>query len=286
MERFGPATILLVILGALSACEGTRPGSANHLQERAGGPPAAQIDPTFPDMEAVENWITYYYESPRPDQVPGAFRAFARLMKQYPKSNAAGPMSGFFGAVAKTHPELVASWTRELGDLEPADLKVWWAGLWLSGTPEAKAQIAERAERATGAEANLLRKYGTRTTPVLLELDPDPGVLDLWWATFFATGDEQYIRQIIPLIVAESRVSSTQADLSVTKASANWSLRANAFQHGRVLEICRSEVGKHPETVDAELRAIISQVEERLGKEPSPDPAKRSKPGSESGPPS
>ena len=70
-----------------------------------------------------------------------------------------------------------------------------------------------------------------------------PAKLDLWWVSFFATGDEKYLR----LLLAQAGVSKQDGkDINalLIRGAASWSFMANCNQHEKVLEFAKEALTK------------------------------------------
>jgi hypothetical protein len=64
----------------------------------------------------VEGLDEVYYASPDPDRLPAELRAIAKTA--VPEEHTHLVVATFLGIVMKAHPERIASWFTELGDLE------------------------------------------------------------------------------------------------------------------------------------------------------------------------
>jgi hypothetical protein len=60
--------------------------------------------------------MKFYYASPEPDRLPAELRAIAN--RGVPEEHTHLVVATFLGLVMKAHPERIASWFTELGDLE------------------------------------------------------------------------------------------------------------------------------------------------------------------------
>ncbi len=69
----------------------------------------------------------------------------------------------------------------------------------------------------------------------------NPGVLDMLWASFFATGDVLPIQRIISVLHLRK---DGHGEEIIVGGAAEWSLRSNVTQHPKVLWICKQELTK------------------------------------------
>ncbi len=87
----------------------------------------------------------------------------------------------------------------------------------------------------------------------------DPGKLDIWWVSYFATGETKYLDNILAQ-VADVKSLSGVSHLLVAGA-ANWSVSSNCQQHPAVLEYVRSVLARTPPPTNAEaIREAIAHV--------------------------
>lgn len=61
----------------------------------------------------------------------------------------------------------------------------------------------------------------------------DPGKLDIWWASFFATGDKVYLEKIFRYAGEDIKQTDNKENLLVY-GPASWSFKANSRQHEKV----------------------------------------------------
>jgi len=87
----------------------------------------------------------------------------------------------------------------------------------------------------------------------------DPGKLDIWWISFFATAETDYLDHILAQ-VADVK-SQTGTPRILLAGAADWSVASNCEQHPRVLEYVRSVLARTPPPPNAEaLRDVLANV--------------------------
>ncbi len=87
----------------------------------------------------------------------------------------------------------------------------------------------------------------------------DPGKLDIWWISYFATRDTHYLDGILAQVADEKSETSVSRKLVVY--SANWSVASNCEQHPEVLVYVRSVLERTPPPTNAAaLRAVLARV--------------------------
>lgn len=69
----------------------------------------------------------------------------------------------------------------------------------------------------------------------------NPTKLDVWWASFFGTGDEKYLKNIYDY-VGKDLSKECNTELMLVYAAASWSFQVNCKQHVKVVEFARSKI--------------------------------------------
>jgi hypothetical protein len=116
--------------------------------------------------------------------------------------------------------------------------------------------FGEKAKEILAGKSDLA-KYVSDDTLV------DPGKFDIWWASFFATGDNAYLEKIFRY-AGEDIESKTGTDILVY-GSANWSFKANCQQHEKVKLFAEEKLknGSHSEYKKKYLQECISYANKR-----------------------
>lgn len=68
----------------------------------------------------------------------------------------------------------------------------------------------------------------------------DPGKLDIWWVSYFATGDKAYLDKIFRYVGLPKPKHDVMRKMVI--AAANWSFKSNCRQHKSVLEYARRQL--------------------------------------------
>jgi hypothetical protein len=91
-----------------------------------------------------------------------------------------------------------------------------------------------------------------------------PTRLDIWWISFFATGDTGYLDMIIDQ-VGDLDAQSGTANILVM-GSANWSFESNCRQHKAVLDYAKEILSTQPERSNHKIiENIVGSVEKPNG---------------------
>ena len=76
------------------------------------------------------------------------------------------------------------------------------------------------------------------------------------WAAFYATGDALPVQKIIAVLHLSKDGNGEEM---MVGGAANWSLKSNAQQHPKVLEICKSELTNVRGITKEMLESVIKQ---------------------------
>lgn len=122
------------------------------------------------------------------------------------------------------------------------------------GWPLGNGPLAKTAREISKGQSQLAR-YVADDDQV------DPTKLDIWWASFFATGDTRFLEKILQFAGQESPKGDVGRMLVV--GAATWSFKANCGQHLRVLDFARQKLASMGEGAEkaAFLRDCIAYGE-------------------------
>jgi hypothetical protein len=187
-------------------------------------------DASSPD--ALAEQMTYFYLEPSEE----SFAAFQQgVATNFEKLSSGNPgfttlMSVFLGKVHEKH-----GWP--LADIHDLD---------------------DQARAIANHDASELSRYVWDDTQV------DPGKLDVWWASFFATGNTRYLENLIGQL-GDLEAQRGAANIMVMGA-ANWSFNSNCRQHSAVLMYAKSVLRRNPPVPNHDaLKEIVEQAEKPDG---------------------
>ena len=194
-------------------------------------------------------WVANYYQNPRPDDLLPAIHSLSR--SGYFESVGQPAIAiGFFTTVFAQNPQQVNFWLAQTASLPEAHRRILAAAAWKSGSATGARLLREMSQGQEPALREELRQLvlnGSEpvgNTPVL-----SASSMNLQWGAFLASGDERYIVNVL------TALGSGQPGLAT---SARFALAQNAVNHPRVLEICRAQLDKQPESVRSELKAALN----------------------------
>lgn len=214
-------------------------------------------DEPFRSAEEVQSWLTYYYLNPRPKLALKSLAIMDRELRARKGRSLAdevgrGGMRSFYARVFADNPKVAEE-----------------AGAALPSMPSGQREFVVEALRRCGTVA-CQRALPQGTAPATAVDSPDPGTLDDSWASFFATGDARYVREIIEVLPwVEVRGDVNRL---LTGGAAKWSLASNAYQHSRVLAILEQELPTAEAPTKALLQELIEGAKAERAKRPPPEP--------------
>lgn len=209
----------------------------------------------FISDEQFSNWMTYYYLSPTPDSIYQAIKYFCNS-KLYNDRLTLSFMSFFVGALRDKDAFLKEIYDK-MNQNSTVKEKIFFLDiLWLINNDVSKKLIEEANVRWSDESVqdkierqNRSRPYDILTMPII-----SPQALDMLWATFFATGDEKVVQRIISVIHLSKDGKGQEILIG---GAALWSLKSNAKQHKKVMDICRQEIGKQMGLTKSLLQEIV-----------------------------
>jgi|SRR5208282_1500389 len=215
--------------------------------------------------DQVEEWLTYYYQHPRPDLLVSALR-FMSKDGWLQKSDAQAPLVAFLSRVFIANPDRLKGWAADVAN-DSEDEKVTVAtALWMvDGDKSQEVLGAITRDGPATFQVKVKSLQANRPPDLLKDEINSPQFLDALWGAFFATGNERYVQRLIsalPMLDAEGDVMKM-----LIGGAAQWSLTSNAVQHPKVMEICEAELRILPEDQKPELTKIIKSAREKSAHE-------------------
>ncbi len=180
-----------------------------------------------------DDWLTFYYRNPRPDQLIPQLKAWSAegtLQDQ----NARGPLLGFLSAVFRQNADQLENWYQQTLSLPAKDQELINMAIWISNSKKSQQLLKKELPQA----------FVGKTPPDILTLKLDStSALDLLWGYYFATGDSKALRRIARMFRyadAPKKVDGIPDGrtplYTILPKAAKWSISSNAQQHPKVLE--------------------------------------------------
>lgn len=207
----------------------------------------------------LDEWVTYYYLDPHPDEVADALKAIS-AQGLFDNDDAQAPLSGFFAEVFKANPTRIEEWVKPYIGIP--NRGILYSALWMAHSKESNAALEQLAKGAAPDEAKQLRELIASPPPTVGSMAIDsPASLDYLWGCFMATGSEAPVLRIID----QFKLADLKGDIAAKAigGAAKWSVAANARQHDKVLTIVRARA----ETADPETKARLREILARIDAE-------------------
>jgi hypothetical protein len=239
--------LLLAAIG-LSACS----PQDNHPTPTVASIPAASVAEAPTQVQAVSapvvlegSWsdaVPVYYQTPD----PGLKRALAILHQGLndPMMTTPGAKPGPFNnlsvwaaQILATHPDQTMAWCQELRQQHPNNQLILI--FQLSGTPDSRKCLGQLD---LPPEYQEVLSAPALTAESFLRLNLAPVTLDIHWASFYATGQPEYVYRIVDYVadnaelLDEKPANPTQQDAEkiLTYGAARWSLGSNMKQYPQI----------------------------------------------------
>ena len=192
-------------------------------------------------------WLETYYLNPRPAELSQAVHSLSSAGWFEEKGNTAMAV-GFLGTVFAANPDRINGWLENLADLPLAHRRLVAASLWQAGHPYG-AELLKRLGGNSPVRAEVEQLAARTSLSVAQTPVASPSSMNLQWGAFLASGNERHVIAIL---------DGMGTDRPGLDLAARQSLAQNAVAHPRVLEICRVQLDRQPESVRAELRAALN----------------------------
>ncbi|TGM82431.1 hypothetical protein EHR01_06530 [Leptospira mtsangambouensis] len=205
-------------------------------------------------MGNLENFITFYYTSPKPKLVPNAI-LFIRDKNLTSNSNLERHFVPFFGEVFKNNEENIPIWFESLTKLSDDDIFIFSQALLWSDSKYSKLTIENLLKKTKNKELiNSINNISNEMKPMnLLEVEISSAEqLDMLWNSFFATGNEKFIEKIL----LTSEIANKPLNQIIISQTARWSIKANSKVHTKVRDFCNKNKKNYSENINLFLQSI------------------------------
>lgn len=210
---------------------------------------SASASPSSASAHESWNWVSNYYQNPRPADLLTAVHSLSRT-GYFESLGQPAVAIGFFSAVFAQHPQNVNFWLAETRDLPEAHRRILAAAAWKAGHPAGARLVNELGVAAdTNVRRELAALLTNGTTPVADTPVLSASSMHLQWGAFLGSGDERHIVSVL------AALGSDQPGLAT---SARFALAQNAAAHPRVMNIVREQLDRQPAEIRAEIRAALN----------------------------
>jgi hypothetical protein len=249
----GRGSVLRLAGGATadSKCPSPRPVRSKSAPKNPSPPGVSKA------LEEVQLWLTYYYLNPRPDlalqYLDVMDREGASVNHSLAEEVARGGMRSFFARVLERNGSVVADVSARMASLPAGQQAFLREALRRCETPACRGALP-----------------GAAVDQAVEGAGPDPSTLDDAWGSFFATGEERYIDEVVSVLPW----TEVRGDIGrlMTGGAAQWSLASNAHQHSRVLAVIERRAVEATDPTKRILNEIVESARAARIKNPPPEP--------------
>ena len=191
--------------------------------------------------------ITNYYLDPHPERLTNFL--WESSLRPDLRDEALDIHAVFIAAALNKAPQYTQATLDQAALLTAERSELALKTAWLMNNKAGNAFLAKAAKDSWPDAADML----ATPAPDFRSLEAmDDFTLDCLWVTFFATGDEWPVLQILSV----AALKPTSAETDILRSAAAWSLQSNARQHARVKSIladARTASPQNAQLIDAIL---------------------------------
>lgn len=209
----------------------------------------------FKMIGEYQNWMEHYYEKPTPAQVVPAIRNFceAQMLDKVVAISA----TTFFGTLFKKDDALAESAYNQITQSKSDDEKILLVNaLWYANTPACRALLQKTQKDWLAGLPYVIagQKIAAPEPESLLSMPiENTFVIDMLWASFYATGEAAPVERIISALPLKN---NDKKELKGVGLRANTSIMVNAQNHPKVMEICKQAIL----TSDAAMAKLVNDA--------------------------
>ncbi|MDR2016358.1 MAG: hypothetical protein LBP90_01945 [Burkholderiales bacterium] len=202
----------------------------------------------------ISDWMIFYYKNPRPESVIPMVKKMNDVKAC--RDGAIFPMAAFFSVLFEESKGLAEEVVREVKNYPEKEKRCYGFALALSQLPNKKMLFNELS-----VNEEWIKKAIERDRKPLLNILPiTAAALDTYWGAFFASGDIRYVEKVISALPYLETKGDT--DKLLVGAAAKWSLTSNAYQHEKVLNVCKEASKTAEPAVKKVLDDVIKEAQE------------------------
>lgn len=169
----------------------------------------------------------------------------------------------FFATILKNNPSLLGNiFTDVEGRANENEQVLFINILWQINSEQSRKylKIIEKKWITVNIQQTLEWVQTHQFTDLLNDEIKDPIQVDMLWAMFYATGDEEPILKIISILDWFKNGDENQKSIG---AAAQMTLIDNAYEHRKIYHICKNQISKNEGLTQRILENIIKGVESK-----------------------
>jgi len=214
----------------------------------------------FASDEEFRSWFAFYYRSPNPERLPMAIKFMDQkgYLEKHPDIAGA-----FISKVIERNPNMLPEWLAELNNNSAQTWNVILISVWMSNHPDFKNILATHGAKVGTENQSRLKSLVTKD-PAPYDLKQitvfDPRQINMLWAAYSATGEKDYVNQIINNIdLYQPDADELESQIGET---AIMTLATNSMQYDEVKYLCQLAEKEHPSPrTRILLEAMLGAVE-------------------------
>jgi hypothetical protein len=214
----------------------------------------------FVTPEDFDHFVSHYYQKPEPERVVPSLRFMAQdLGLPAAEASERSGLVAFYGAIFRQDGGSAPSRLQDLSALAERSPEFLLRVLWFANTPEARSLLEALGPPPGSPHREQWEELRRAAPPDPLTMEiADAGAIDVFWGSFFATGDPRYVGRVIgALALLRSEHDALKIRIG---ASAEMSLVSNARRHEKVLEICKALLPREPKAVRKALEQVVARA--------------------------
>lgn len=187
-----------------------------------------------------------YYRHPNPDNIPSIVYSLSHD-GYFDRDENVATSIGFLATVFAQNPDRIQAWMQNFRELPDRQQRLLAAALWQSGDARGQAAVRRLAPSSPVAQ-DVTQLLNARYVPVAQRPVLTASSLNLQWGAFLASGDKQYVVNILQAAGNNDPV----LDRAVAAVIAE-----NAVSHPQVRDICRVQLPQLSVAARTEVRAAL-----------------------------
>ncbi|MFC1770158.1 hypothetical protein ACFLZI_03810 [Nitrospirota bacterium] len=204
----------------------------------------------FNNPEEAEEWMMHYYEKPTPDMIAPAL-IYMSDNEMFHDFDLQETLSIFLGRIFAENPKLIKKVMKASASLPEKHKNVLHYGMWFSDSRKARGYL--RKVRNAPVDFSI-------SPPVISIMETtDVDSLGLYWAAFYATGDEIYVQKVIDAL--NFLVIKGNIEYAIIGGEARRTLASHAREHKEVLRILKKRQHLSAPEICKILKEITSEIE-------------------------
>ncbi|MES9970703.1 MAG: hypothetical protein ABW092_11775 [Candidatus Thiodiazotropha sp.] len=238
---------------------GFSPGKSQDIQVDKPEEQAKPIEqPAEEPPHRLSQWLTYYYKNPHSDSDIEYIKEIFQI-GLFNASNST-PLTMFLAEFFRQNEARIPGWEKQLHQIPQAQDHLLLRALWQANSGATLKVLARWPDKNREKTIQTIKQ----TPPVDLETlsISSPEMLDMLWATFFASGNPRHVERIISVLDLPTNSVQKQArvDNLLLVGAAKWSLSSNAVQHELVHETCERFANSDNPVINKAIGEILERV--------------------------